>query len=304
MDYIYDAPFADRFVCNGELEWHDFYYINPEGTDESAYVYQLNRTGMEWQCPSLFQVERSQRTPCCEIFCILAGKGTLFYRGETYVLHKDQVVFLNSHEAHSYTSDADEPLGMSWIEFLGSDSRRIMEQLIERYSPVAMGEIFQKVSQEIGLLQQHLMSTPGYEPSVDIYRLLFQLLYMSNAAPVKNCPDSSIPWKLAESYVQTHLKETIRNTSLAEICGVSLPYFMKCFRGRYQLTPQQYIQKQRILKARYLLTRTKLSISAITEQLGFCNDSHFIRVFKKSEGMTPHCYRRLYSAPKKIPFDF
>ena len=304
MDYIYDAPFADRFVCNGELEWHDFYYINPEGTDESAYVYQLNRTGMEWQCPSLFQVERSQRTPCCEIFCILAGKGTLFYRGETYVLHKDQVVFLNSHEAHSYTSDADEPLGMSWIEFLGSDSRRIMEQLIERYSPVAMGEIFQKVSQEIGLLQQHLMSTPGYEPSVDIYRLLFQLLYMSNAAPVKNCPDSSIPWKLAESYVQTHLKETIRNTSLAEICGVSLPYFMKCFRGRYQLTPQQYIQKQRILKARYLLTRTKLSISAITEQLGFCNDSHFIRVFKKSEGMKPHCYLRPYSAPKKIPFDF
>ena len=90
MEYIYDAPFADKFVCNGELEWHDFYYINPHGTDENACVYQLNRTGMEWQCPPLFQVERSGRTPCCEIFCILAGRGTLFYRGETYILHKDQ----------------------------------------------------------------------------------------------------------------------------------------------------------------------------------------------------------------------
>ena len=38
MEYIYDAPFADKFVCNGELEWHDFYYINPHGTDERMPV--------------------------------------------------------------------------------------------------------------------------------------------------------------------------------------------------------------------------------------------------------------------------
>ena len=47
-----------------------------------------------------------------------------------------------------------------------------------------------------------------------------------------------------------------------------------------------------------------LSVSEITEQLGFCNDSHFIRVFRKSEGMTPHCYRKLYSAPKKFLLAF
>ena len=63
---------------------------------------------------------------------------------ETYILHKDQVVFLNSHEPHSYTSDAQEPLGTSWIEFLGSDSRRIMERLIERYSPLPWGRFFRK----------------------------------------------------------------------------------------------------------------------------------------------------------------
>lgn len=296
MDYIYDAPFADKFLCDGELEWHDFYYINPSGTDEKAYVYQLNRTGIERQCPSLFQVDRSERTPCCEIFCILSGRGTLFYRGETFVLHKNQVVFLNSHEPHSYTSDATDPLGMSWIEFLGSDSHRIMNRLLEFYSPVAMGAVFQKASQEIGFLQQHLMSTPEYDPSVDLYRLLTDLLKLQDQEAARNSSDCGIPWKLAESYIQTHLKEPIRNAVLADLCGVSLPYFIKCFHLHYQQTPQQYIQKQRILKSRYLLTRTNLSISTITEQLGFCNDSHFIRVFQKKEGITPFRYRKLYGA--------
>ena len=49
-----------------------------------------------------------------------------------------------------------------------------------------MGEVFQKVSQEIGFLQQNLMSTPGYEPSVDIYRLLVELLQIPEGAAQKS----------------------------------------------------------------------------------------------------------------------
>ena len=28
MDYSYDAPFADAFLCDGDLHFHD-YYISP-----------------------------------------------------------------------------------------------------------------------------------------------------------------------------------------------------------------------------------------------------------------------------------
>ena len=41
MDYIWDAPFADVFICNGELDWHDYYYISPRPYSEDSLVYQL-----------------------------------------------------------------------------------------------------------------------------------------------------------------------------------------------------------------------------------------------------------------------
>lgn len=296
VEYIYDAPYADKFICDGELNWHDFYYICPRRTDEKECIYQLNRTGIERECPPLFAVERSDQAPCCEIFCILSGHGSLTYRGKTYKLCKEQMILLNSHEPHSYNSDPDDPLGMIWIEFLGADSVRIMERLLEIYSPVSTGEAFQTAAREISLLQQHLMSDSGYDPSVDIYRLLFDLVNLPHSAESDQRQDKTIPWKLMESYIQSHLGESIRNTDLASICGVSLPYFIKCFRIHYRQTPQSYIQNQRVQKSRYLLTRTDISISSITEQLGFCNDSHFIRVFKASQGVTPARYRKLYSS--------
>lgn len=297
MKYIYDAPYADTFLCDGELNWHDFYYINPNHTDEHALLYQLNRTGIEQKAPSLFSVERSARTPYCEIFCILSGKGQLNYRGKRFLLYKNQLILMNSHEPHSYSSDPKDPLGMTWIEFLGSDSRRIMDKLLLRYSPVSTGLPFLTASREISLLQQHLMSDPHYDTSVNLYCLLAKLLNLPDYTGSDRAENSSISWKMAESYIQAHLGENIPNSILADMCSVSLPYFIKSFKNRYRQTPQQYIKRQRILKARYLLTRTSMSISQITEQLGFCNDSHFIRVFKNSEGVTPLYYRKTYSNP-------
>lgn len=295
MDYIYDAPYADKFECNGDLNWHDYYYINPNCVEEKHYLYQLNRTGIEQNFPSLFSVERSDQTPYCEIFCITSGKGTLTYRGKTYTLSKDQIVFLNSHEPHRYSSDPKEPLGKIWIEFLGSDSPRIMESLLSRYSPIATGLPFATACREISLIQQKLMSSNDYNPSVDIYRLLSILLSLPEDSESSGETTWSIPWKMIESYIHAHLNEQISNDTLADLCSISLPYFIKCFKKKYHLTPQQYIHKKRIERSRYLLTRTSYSISEITEQLGFCNESHFIRIFKEFENTTPHRYRKIYN---------
>lgn len=296
MDYIYDSPYADSFLCNGELNWHDFYYITPDTVDEHSCIYQLHRTGIEREVPSLFSVSRTNRTPYCEIFCILSGRGKLTYRGKQYVLYKDQIVFMNSHEAHRYESDPKDPLGMIWIEFLGSDSPRLMDTIIQTYSPVALGDIFAFVSGEISLIQQRLMTDSAYQPSADLYKLLLRLYQEPVLAGHPNQP-SPVSWKMLESYIQLHLHEQITNIDLARLCNISLAHFCNLFREHYRQTPQEYIRRQRILKSRYLLTRSQLSISQITEELGFCNDSHFCRIFKKNEGITPLQYRKMYSQP-------
>lgn len=57
------------------------------------------------------------------------------------------------------------------------------------------------------------------------------------------------------------------------------------------MTPQQYLNTLRSNSARDLLRRSNLSISEVAWQLGLQDASHFSRLFRRFNGMTPGQYR-------------
>lgn len=54
MKYTYDDPFADNFICNGDVDFHDYYYISPGGQALDSLFYCVNRTGIESKAPEVF----------------------------------------------------------------------------------------------------------------------------------------------------------------------------------------------------------------------------------------------------------
>lgn len=296
MEYEKDAPYADVFLCDGELDFHDYYYISPTPMNQESLYYRVHRTGIEAKCPRLFFVERSSSMRCCEVFCIFSGKGSLTFRGETYMLCKNQVVVLPSGEGHTYSSDEKDPLGMTWVEFYGGDSDRIVKHIVESQSPVIEGAVFLDVCTALGMLQQRIMLDEGCNVSRELYGLLLEIMKNEERFSMDSLSqDIQANFLRAEAYIDAHLKDKITNEVLARVCGVSLPYFMKRFKRIYHTTPQEYIMERRVQKGRYLLLQTSLSVDYISELLGFCNTSHFIRRFKERERMTPMQYKKTYS---------
>ena len=91
----------------------------------------------------------------------------------------------------------------------------------------------------------------------------------------------------ALEYVHAHLD---RDLSLAEIAGVvniSPTYFANLFKGATGISPHQYVVQQRVEWAKFLLLKTNLSIADIALQVGFSNQSHLTRHFKRLIGVTP-----------------
>ena len=56
----------------------------------------------------------------------------------------------------------------------------------------------------------------------------------------------------------------------------------------------EYVLNRRIDTAKNMLLYSEYSASQISEILTFSSQSHFIRVFKKKEGMTPREYKVLH----------
>ena len=50
----------------------------------------------------------------------------------------------------------------------------------------------------------------------------------------------------------------------------------------------------RIGHAKYLLSSTNMTVTAVSEACGYQNDVHFMRLFKKSVGMTPSQFRKTF----------
>jgi AraC-like DNA-binding protein len=78
---------------------------------------------------------------------------------------------------------------------------------------------------------------------------------------------------------------------LAEDTALSRTGFSRAFRRMEGVSPRAYLQERKIDRAKQLL-ETGRSLTEIALRLGFCDQSHFTRIFKQLTGETPAAYRR------------
>ena len=55
----------------------------------------------------------------------------------------------------------------------------------------------------------------------------------------------------------------------------------------------EYVNSRRIETATGLLTSTRLKVTQISDQVGYCNTDTFTRNFRKLMGLTPTEYRQM-----------
>lgn len=98
---------------------------------------------------------------------------------------------------------------------------------------------------------------------------------------------SSLKLRRAIAYIQDHLAENISLDAMATEVGMSRFYFCRLFKKSTGITPYQYLIKCRIEKAKVILRQRNLSITKIALEVGFSNQSHFTKHFKRLLGVTP-----------------
>jgi AraC-like DNA-binding protein len=93
-------------------------------------------------------------------------------------------------------------------------------------------------------------------------------------------------------HIDAHLAEPMRLETLADVAGLSVSYFARAFRITMEMTPGRYILQQRIARACDLLQSTDMPLLEIALRLGFADQSHFTRQFRRETGTTPSLMRK------------
>ena len=96
----------------------------------------------------------------------------------------------------------------------------------------------------------------------------------------------------AIAYMNSHPQEMITMKAMANLCHLSESYFSRLFCKEMGENFMNYVNRQKISRAKELLRDSSLSVAQITREVGYADASHFIRLFKRFEGVTPTVYRQ------------
>ena len=96
----------------------------------------------------------------------------------------------------------------------------------------------------------------------------------------------------ARAYLLEHLAEPIEMSVLAKEVDLSVSRLAHLFRDQTGQTPQQFVEAERMARARQLLERTGRTVTAIALEVGFENPFYFSLRFKKQTGLSPRDWRR------------
>ena len=118
-----------------------------------------------------------------------------------------------------------------------------------------------------------------------------QAPYVSDALMAK--PRHSLSEK-AEHFLQHELHREISVGQLAEHCGTSERSLLRHFRTEHGSSALEYIQHQRVERAKALLETSHLSFEEIVERCGYLDVSSFRKLFKRATTLTPADYRERF----------
>lgn len=112
-------------------------------------------------------------------------------------------------------------------------------------------------------------------------------------------PDPRLPLtaQVARDYLHAHLDQDIGLDDLAHVCATDRFRLTRAFKAAFGLAPHAYLIQLRLARARRLLSRGETP-AAVASLLGFADQSHLGRWFRRAYRLTPADYRKRCS---KLP---
>jgi len=176
-----------------------------------------------------------------------------------------------------------------------SEAKRNVDQLLTLISRAAVeGGLPQKTS--FSLCTEYRKQIDRCQSFCEVAMLSNDLLidYIQRVKRMKTYAKCSAQIRLCIDYIENHLDEKITLNQLAKKTGYTSTYLSKLFNDEIGMVLIDFIQKEKINRAKFELTHSNKTIEEISYDLGFTTRSYFATVFRKYEKMSPKEYREKY----------
>ncbi len=232
-----------------------------------------------------------------ELVCMLGGESVAYADSTRCVLHPGDVFLTFPNQIHSYETYTDE----RFILFILRPD--LVPELMDTFnialpeSPVVKGFLLEPRMRELlDLLADACDKKKNGTPYVNSLRRGYLLAFFSEllaCMPVRRLPvgDSGALRDIV-SFCAQNYAENLSLSMLEEHLHLNKYYISHLFSGKLGIRFNDYINSLRISEACRLLSNSDISVTEISERVGFNTLRTFNRAFVKQIGVSPSEYRR------------
>jgi len=268
---------------------------------EPFFIQQMKFSGA-------FPMQENHYHNSYEIYYLLEGERYYFIKDKTYHVRKGDLVVIDVHELHK-TIDAGVP---EHERILINFKRGFLDSLLAAAKDLDLLSCFSRDicvlrlnSGEQGfvrsLLNRMVAESKNCSGESEIYLkvLLTELLiFISRQSKRVTAGQAEHPnpsyRKLSDviAYINSSYMEEITLGALSKRFFISSFHLSRIFREITGFTFVEYLNSVRIKEACRLLTGSRLSVTQISQEVGYNSLTHFGRVFKSITGIPPLRYRK------------
>jgi len=95
-------------------------------------------------------------------------------------------------------------------------------------------------------------------------------------------------------FIRQNFRTKISSAGIAKVAGLSRSRASHLFREETGSSLSEYLVSLRVDYAKHLLLNTEMSLADVASEIGFFDQSHFTKTFRKKEKMTPSHFRLKY----------
>lgn len=225
----------------------------------------------------------------------LEGRGVFRKNGKDYALLPGTAYALCGSDErieYYYPEDSSEPWKFIWIAFEGELFETILSGIIETYGHIykyrKKHPLIEKLMTYQSCSKSETILSPDEYGKI-IYGVLNSLAESSERGLRKE--ESHDIVSLVKRLIAEGLPSGISPDEIAGKLGISREHMGRVFKESCGLTVIEYILRQKMFYASYLLKESTRSIKEISAECGYETESNFCRAFKTYSGETPRSFR-------------
>lgn len=281
----------------GNYHIDNAFFANPLDY-EDLFLIQIGRM----YCKNTTVIDTHIHTDLFELTVITDGEGTVTTNGVPVKVKSGEIYLSMPCDIHKIESDRQNPLKYDFFAFQIKDNgfKGEFDRIVEAHHSPDMrlfhdARISRLVANAIGELTAPSLHSEALLNTV-FRQIIIYLIRDFQKVPDKNYPDNVteaeiLCYKLM-NYIDTHIY-TLKN--LSELCDAtdySYGYLSALFKRITSETLRDYYNKKRTDAARLLLKENRLSVTEISETLGYSSLYAFSKAFKNRFGLSPRLYRK------------